>query len=58
MLTLEEAKNARELADLHMIIDKFWIVLDDQPTLEYTDRHMSICPKEQAEIQRAGPTRR
>ena len=63
VLTLEEAKNARELADLHMIIDKFWIVLDDQPSLEYTDRHMSICPKEQAEIhvvdlERAGPTRR
>ena len=63
VLTLEEAKNARELADLHMIIDKFWIVLDDQPNLEYTDRHMSLCPKEQAEIhvvdlERAGPTRR
>ena len=63
VLTLEEAKNARELADLHMIIDKFWIVLDEQPSLEYTDRHMSICPKEQAEIhvvdlERAGPTRR
>ena len=46
-----------------MIADKFWIVLDDQPNLEYTDRHKSVCPKEQAEIhvvdlERAGPTRR
>ena len=63
VVTVDEAKNARELADLHVITEKFWVVLDDQPNLEYTDSHMSICPKEQAEmhvidLERAGPTRR
>ena len=62
-LTLEEAKSARKLADLHDISDKVWIVLHDQANLEYSERHVEICPKEKASIhvvdlERSGPTRR